>query len=175
MQLAKGYVDVLKMFIAASITAYEYGFSVPEIQTELERCTRNTANRPLLEEEMQLRFTWVCVVYLTLDSMKYYDKSKNEDRLIETIPAEIRDKYQTLVRPIGEAYQTKEQSIPSVDDLLAINNASANSGLSPIEKAIISQSLRVATLTPVVLEESKEAQRAKTIDPPKPPIKGAFE
>jgi hypothetical protein len=44
-----------------------------------------------------------------------------------------------------------------------------------MEKAILSQSLRVATLTPVVIEESKEANRDAAIDPPKPPIKGAFD
>jgi hypothetical protein len=55
-------------------------------------------------------------------------------------------------------------------------SASSVDSLSEMDKAIRSQSLRVATLTPVVLQESEIARGDRDgIAPPKPPIKGAFD
>ena len=38
MQLATGYVDTLKLFIAAALTAYERGFTVNALNLELAQC-----------------------------------------------------------------------------------------------------------------------------------------
>jgi hypothetical protein len=184
MQLASGYIDVLKLFVAASVAAYEFGFSICDIQKELEICSKNTANRPLMAEEIQLRRTWLCVIYLTLNAMGH-------KTMTETIPNDILQEYGTFAGRVAKAYK-QQQNIPSVEELLRSsvdsvgndNNKNVNT-LSPMEKAILSQSLRVSTLTPVVIQEASLARgddngddgneaTPRSIDPPRPPIEGAF-
>ncbi|OEU12297.1 hypothetical protein FRACYDRAFT_270581 [Fragilariopsis cylindrus CCMP1102] len=128
MQLASGYVDILKMFIAASVGAYESGFPVDSIQHELTMTSTNTANRPLMDEEI-----------------------------------------------IGEAYRNDKPSL-SIEELTDdYFNNDDGLNLTELEKAIILQSLKVATLTPIVIEESIEARGGVAdVKPPTPPIEGAF-
>ena len=178
MQLASGYVDVLKMFIAASIGAYEAGFSVASILEELEnnKDMPNTANRPLMDEEKMLRRDWFCVVYLSLAAMGHTSKASPlaADVAKNSIPEDIQQRYGELVTRVGEAYQKGGPSL-SVEDL---TNGFNDEGLSPLEKAVLLQSLKVATLTPTVVEESKDARgdtnTKKEVKPPTPPIEGAF-
>lgn len=180
MQLASGYVDILKLFIAASVAAYESGFSLPTIQKELEQCPNQTANRQLMPEEETLRFQWLCVIYLTLSLIQHTTRGDARS-LMGDIPDSLRDKYESLIGQVAEAYVTSDQSvIPSVEGPLSASKSQEQSPpLTEMDQAILAQSLRVATLTPVVLHES-EAARANSaertpIDPPRPPIKGAFE
>ena len=182
MQLASGYVDVLKMFIAASIGAYEAGFSIDSIVDELEnnKDMPNTANRPLMDEEKMLRRDWLCVIYLTLAAMDHKSpigSSLSVSVAKESIPEDIQKRYGDLVSKIGEAYKSNSKIAPTVEDLCSDNDGNAD--LSPLEKAVLMQSLKVATLTPVVVEESKEARGSGTsqkaeVKPPTPPIEGAF-
>ena len=177
MQLASGYVDVLKMFIASSIGAYEAGFSIDSIIDELEnnKDLPNTANRPLMDEEKMLRRDWLCVIYLTLSAMDYKSpmgSSLSIDVAKDSIPEDIHKRYGNLVSKVGEAYKS-DSKVPSVEELCNGNDQSGE--LSPLEKAVLMQSLKVATLTPTVVEESKEARGSGgKIEPPTPPIEGAF-
>jgi hypothetical protein len=175
MQLASGYVDILKMFIAASVASYESGFLLSRIQQELEACTTQTANRPLMPEEETLRFQWICIIYLTLMLMDHPTKG-NAHSIMSEVPIQLRDQYEGLITQIAHAYASDE-TIPSVEGLLSSQqSASSVDSLSEMDKAIRSQSLRVATLTPVVLQESEIARGDRDgIAPPKPPIKGAFD
>ncbi len=176
MQLASGYVDVLKMFIASSIGAYEAGFSIDSILEELEhnKDLPNTANRPLMDEEKKLRRDWLCVIYLSLAAMDYQSPMGSTlavDVAKESIPDDIRERYGEPVAKVGEAYKANNNQVMSVEDLV-----SDGGDLSPLEKAVLMQSLKVSTLTPVVVEESKEARgsSSKSQNPPTPPIEGAF-
>lgn len=184
MQLASGYVDILKMFIAASVAAYENGFPLKRVQDELRECERQTANRPLMPEEEKLRFQWLCIVYMTLSLMQHPTKAAKSaaaasttERSLTDVPDEIRDDYEELIAQISQAY-TSKAPIPSIESLVS-QKAASSATLSDMEKAVLSQSLRVATLTPVVLQESAavrdNSSSGSSIDPPEPPIKGAFE
>lgn len=170
MQLAKGYVDVLKMFIAASVAAYEFGFPLSIIEDELGKCKNSTANRPLLEEEVSLRRNWYSLVYLTLAAMDH--KTHAGEALAASVSREIHDRYGDMVEQVGLAYKKGTAESLSVDGL--INAFADTSKMSELEKAVLSQSLRVVTLTPVVVRESLEA-RGEDIHPPTPPIEGAFQ
>jgi hypothetical protein len=195
MQLASGYVDILKMFIAASVGAYESGFSVDSIQYELTMTSTNTANRPLMDEEIKLRRDWFCVVYLTLSAMEHTSmmQSSSPSSLLavdiskDSIPDDIKQRYGKLVEIVGEAYRNDKPSL-SIEELTGdyFNNGDGLT-LTQLEKAIILQSLKVATLTPIVVEESIEARGgggggggggnttpAADVKPPTPPIEGAF-
>jgi hypothetical protein len=163
-QLREGYVDVLKMFVAASMASYEFGYSIDEIQKELAICPKETANRPLMEEEVNLRHTWYCLVYLTLATLGH---STRVGSVADSIPADIRDEYQELVEKAVDAH-TKGISL-STDQLLQTKG----SDLSLLEKGLLSQSVRLVTLTFTVLTEAEEA-RSGDVAPPTPPIEGAF-
>jgi len=181
MQLANGYVDVLKMFIATSVGAYESGFSIDSIQEELELTSSNTANRPLLDEEKNVRRDWFCVVYLTLSAMEHTSiKSSTLPLAInvanDSIPDDIKQRYGKLIERVGENYRNDKYSSLSVEKLMDDSN---NDELSQLEKAIILQSLKVATLTPIVVQESLEALGGSNttpddMKPPTPPIEGAY-
>jgi hypothetical protein len=179
MQLASGYVDVLKMFIAATIGAYESGFAFDTIQEELTATTTNTANRPLMDEELQLRRDWFCVVYLTLSAMEYNaPKQRSPSSTLAmnvakaSIPEDIKQRYGKSVERIGKIYRSDKSSSLSVEELMEdFNN---DNGLSTFEKAVILQSLKVATLTPIVVEETLDAAGEVGAKPPTPPIEGAF-
>ena len=67
MQLSSGYVDVLKLFIVAGKAAYERGLTIPQVQLEISQCKTQTAGRPLMQEEIDLRTVWLSLVYLTLE------------------------------------------------------------------------------------------------------------
>lgn len=176
MQLASGYVDVLKMFIAASIGAYEAGFSIASILEELEenKDLPNTANRPLMDEEKMLRRDWLCVVYLTLAAMGHTPSIPSPltaDVAKKSIPDDIEERYGEYITKIGEAYRNGSHASVSVEGLAS--DGGSNDELSPLVKAVLLQSLKVATLTPTVVEEAQEAS-GNNVKPPTPPIEGAF-
>ena len=163
MQLSTGYVDVLKMFIAASMASYELGFSIEDVQKELLACPKQTANRPLMKEEENLRYTWYCLVYSTLATIGH--PSRNP-LIQESIPKDIQDMYRDAVEKVAAA--NKEGKSVPLEDLVKDLDPS----LSQIEKAVRSQSLRVVALTTIVLSESMESREGMA--PPTPPIEGAF-
>lgn len=172
MQLRSGYVDVLKMFIAAAMSSYQFGFSVDEIQKALSECPNESANRPLMAEEVELRQTWYSLVYLTLLAIDHSTIQK--EVVAKSIPNEIKQKYGPIVDHLVALYKMDDMATISVDDLLKDKTVAPElTGLSDLERAILLQSMRVATLTLVVVRESLEAGPGAQ-SPPKPPIKGAF-
>jgi DNA-binding transcriptional MerR regulator len=165
MQLRTGYVDILKMFIAAAMTSYQLGFSIDEIEKALAACPNQTANRPLMPEEVDLRSAWASLIYLTLASINHPTRVET---VAESIPDAIHQDYGALVEQVAAAH--KQGRTISVEELLQNNQSS---DLSEVETAIRSQSMRVVTLTLVVLNDALEASMNQA--PPKPPIKGAFD
>eukprot|EP00980_Cylindrotheca_fusiformis_P023193 scaffold10201_cov119-Cylindrotheca_fusiformis.AAC.10 len=163
-QLREGYVDVLKLFIAAAMASYEFGYPIDDIQKELEICPKETANRPLMEEESSLRHTWYCLVYMTLANLGHPTRVGS---VADSIPADIREEYQNLVEEAVNAY--KKGILLSNDQLLQTRG----SDLSPMERGLLSQSVRLVTLIFTVIKEAQEA-RSGDVGPPSPPIEGAF-
>ncbi|KAL3934771.1 MAG: hypothetical protein SGBAC_009584 [Bacillariaceae sp.] len=164
-QLREGYVDVLKLFVSASITSYEFGFPIDEIAKQLDECPNQTANRPLMDEEIKLRRVWYCVIYLTLSSLGHPTKATS---VVDSIPDDIRSEYGDVIE---SAVETQKKGIAvSNEELL---KQSDTSNLSPMDMAILSQSIRVITLAFTVLRETEEAQPGEKPSPT-PPIEGAF-
>jgi Tfp pilus assembly PilM family ATPase len=120
-----------------------------------------------MQEEIDLRHSWCCLIYLTLASIGH--PTRGGGIAESSIPNDIREKYSDAVERVVEAYKN-EKTIPSVEELLM---AAEDSNLSEIERAIRTQSLRVVTLAPVVIMESMEARQSQA--PPTPPIEGAFD
>lgn len=173
MQLRSGYVDVLKLFIAAAMSSYQLGFTIHEIQEALSTCPNESANRPLMAEELDLRETWYSLVYLTLSSLNH--PTTNPEAIAGSIPSIIRDKYQALVERIIANDAVSDTPVVSVEKLMSDDKlVGSPATMSVMERAILMQSLRVAALTLVVVREAFDAGSGEPLQPPTPPIKGAF-
>ena len=164
MQLRSGYVDILKLFIAAATAGFELGFPIDAIQQQLSVCPRQTAGRPLLEEEVEIRHVWYCLVYLTLATIGHPTRVT---AVSESIPDDIKESYGFLVDRVAETRNAGEKI--TVEKLMNLDNPNIN----PIEKALRAQAMRVMTLTLVVQREAAEARTE--YQPLPPPIPGAFE
>jgi len=171
LQLAQGFVDVLKLLIAAVKAGYEIGVSPSELIAKIDAIPEHTAGRPLLPEEIALRNTWIQVVYLTLASMNHPTKSATEMKLDDN----IKTKY-TPILPYFAARRVAGEK-PQIDVFLE-DHKEICSDDTPFQKAIFTQSLRAIWITLTVLEEEErcagEFSRQSERMPPKPPIPGAF-
>lgn len=165
MQLSSGYVDVLKMFIATAMSSYELGFPLDSMQQELSVCKKQTAGRPLMKEEEDLRHVWYCLVYSTLACLGHPTKVA---AVVQSIPDEISSEYGPLIDKVVQAH--KDNISMSVEEVMKFDKA----GLTEMEKALRAQSMRLVTITFDVLAESAEA-RSGAPQPPPPPIPGAFQ
>ena len=165
MQLRTGHVDVLKLFIAAAVGGYEFGHSLASLEDALENCETNTAGRDLMPEELQLRSDWIKIVYFMLTKIGHPTTSVVS---VDAFPDDFVESYDKLVQDIATRHVAHE-SIPSIETLLE-NDTTPD----PIQKALKAQTLRVATMTLVVLQDAKESQPGGA-PPPNPPIPGAFE
>ena len=171
MQLSTGYVDTLKLFIATALTAYERGFTVSALNLELAQCPAQTAGRPLMQEEVELRSVWVCLVYLTLANVQH--KSDAPEAVGASVPAEIRQKFQTFVYDVVNAQRggfTLESL--KLEEMLRRQGTAAE-GLSAVEKAILGPSMRVIFLTLTVRDEAEAAGNLPPPRKPGPSIPGA--
>ncbi|KAG5181511.1 hypothetical protein JKP88DRAFT_199922, partial [Tribonema minus] len=65
------YTRGLQAFISAIMKAYESGFAVPTLSMEIGMCGNNSAGRPLMAEEVELRTVWMTLVYLTLERARW--------------------------------------------------------------------------------------------------------
>ena len=202
MELRTGHVDVLKCFIASCMAGYEFHFTIPQLLESLEivEQTTQTANRPLMTEEVQLRTTWISLVYLTLSKIQHSlrggkitkvqereDKTTKSQSLFESIPESVRKDYETLVDQVATAYLNSIDNdidtddgtmgrILSMEELRSLDSTAASSLSSDAERAIRLQSIRIIPLTLQVRREAAEAAESdqQQPNPPTPPIEGAF-
>ena len=160
MDMSKGIVDTLKLFVAAVKAGYERGVPVSEMEANLDAVERQTAGRPLLDEEVraaqfwrnilrnysetppspqvELRSAWLSLVYLTLERRGVASTSNAG----ASIAPRVREVYESAVDTI-----LLKREIASVEfkdlklrELLPGDEAKAR---NPIERAILSQSLKL--------------------------------
>ena len=160
MDLRTGLVDTLKLFVAAVKAGYERSVPLPEMEASLDAVERQTAGRPLLDEEVraaqfwrnilrnysetppspqvELRSAWLSLVYLTLERRGVASTSNAG----ASIPPRVREVYESAVDTI-----LLKREIASVEfkdlklrELLPGDEAKAR---NPIERAILSQSLKL--------------------------------
>ena len=172
MDLRTGLVDTLKLFIVAAKAGYELGATIETISSELADCPRQTANRPLMDEEVELRSLWVALIYLALAQLSHTtEHAGGAASLVESVPAALRAKYEPLVSGVVEAHKrgAELQSL-TLEELLP-----ASPPQDAQERAILSQSMRLVFLTAVVLKEVELARPVKMEEqqgPPRPYIPG---
>jgi len=172
MQLSKGYIDEIKLFIAAVQSGYGLGMSPRKLLDQVAACQNQSANRPLMIEEIELRDLWVQIVYLVLDHVKY----NNTEVDIDEVDPVVFEMYAPLIPLLsqcknnGEVFEAEtilQKCISATPQLISISDA--------MTKAIVSQSIRVIWLTITVLEEEERCIDEKKPVKPQPPIPGAFD
>lgn len=180
MQLAAGYVDVLKLFIVAAKAGYEAGIPVPSLIEEVERCPVQSAGRDLMDEEKALRDAWINVVYMVLGEDNHgTDDAKTTE---VSIDSDVKKRFGLLVKDVVAGKRSEERTSPSFEEVRR-EATSKYPGLlgeeaDAMEVAVVSQSLRVADLTLTVVDEERECHEGGGSGPapkPRPPIPGAFE
>ncbi|KAK1745372.1 hypothetical protein QTG54_003296 [Skeletonema marinoi] len=200
LQLSQGYVDVLKLFIVAVKTGYETNLSLEELHDLVTDCPVNTAGRDLMKEELALRREWMMMVYEMMKVLKVYenqaaasddDDAPQTDNDSQTRVAQVVESMLNLQTVLKEE---DEQSGGQQDVNVALTTLSVESAMeklpsltqlldsieNPVDKAFLTNDVRVALLTFKVLDEervcledakgSRSVAKGETI--PRPPIKG---
>lgn len=179
MQLSQGYIDVLKLFIVACKAGYEQGMPITDLTEQVEACPVQSANRPLMAEEMALRQSWMNIVYLVLQRVGHGTDDVNVGM---TVDETERNKFGSLVSTIATAMEEDETKAASLtlDEVIEMGTANGLdfTGLdldNPMEKAITLQCMRVIKVVFTVMEEETRCFEDGGVGPaPRPPIPGAF-
>eukprot|EP00578_Thalassiosira_sp_NH16_P027608 CAMPEP_0181101594 /NCGR_PEP_ID=MMETSP1071-20121207/13842_1 /TAXON_ID=35127 /ORGANISM="Thalassiosira sp., Strain NH16" /LENGTH=303 /DNA_ID=CAMNT_0023184465 /DNA_START=47 /DNA_END=958 /DNA_ORIENTATION=+ len=195
LQLSQGYIDVLKLFIVAVKAGYERSMPLEDLHRLVEDCPVNSAGRDLMKEEKELRLEWMTVIYELLNALDpdsavvcvdSSDDDATNDRIAEVVNAmlsvrsELRNEEQASG---GEKDATVALNNLTVDRALELSPplSKLNESLSsnPMEKAFLTNDIRVALVTFRVLEEEKvcthDASGRKSTgskELPRPPIPG---
>jgi hypothetical protein len=166
LQLATGYVDMLKLFLASASAGYDRAITIPQLMQMVADCPENTANRDLSEQEIELRSGWLSLSYLTLETI---DRQEGKVELAElSIPNNMREEY-------GSIIEQKVRNFLGSQSEVASEPASPS---DPQQAAIFAYNLKVISFTLSNVEEARDANElAPTIDedgvgPPRPKIPG---
>ena len=196
MQLAQGYVDVLKLFIVAVKTGYEKKIPLDELNQLVQDCPVNSAGRDLMKEELELRREWMAVVYGMMERLNNNEMGDQETTSDNTSTrSSSNDSSQARVTQVVDSMlqlqkhlqEEEEQSGGEQDSIVALTNLTVEQALqnlpnlsqlmdelesSPMEKAFLTNDIRVALLTFKVIEEEKICFEDRKGSFPRPPIKG---
>ena len=168
-------MDVLKLFIVSVKSAYRRctnnndsssSGGIRDIVAMVDACPNNTAGRPLTEEEVQLRTTWIYAVALMLDHIQYPTTasssatSESERTVVDTddiIAKSVQNTYGPILSSIvdlqsrGDKLKTQE-FMTQHQHLLP-----AHIYDDDVQLAIASQTVKVLYYTLTVLEEERLA------------------
>jgi hypothetical protein len=162
------YVDVLKLFIAATKAGYELGMNHNELVDLVNSNQQNSAGRLLMAEENSLRTTWIHAIYFTLAHVNWRNITHSQLSLNSSDNA----KYLTV---LDEMVDLKVKGSPlQVDNIVQMHPALLSDSSTLADKAVVSHTLRVIWLTMDVMEEEELAKPRRRGDP-RPPIPGAFQ
>ena len=142
------YEFSLMEFIRATRDAYDEGIMVPALNLELSMCQRYTAGRPLQADEIDLRTVWLSLVYLTFERVGYASKSADTFPG-QSVAADLRQKFYTFTYDIVNA---KKQGL-DLAGLKLEEVLQSSEEKTPMEKAVLSQAMRICYLAIQAAEE----------------------
>ena len=161
---------MLKLFIVAAKASYELDMDPVDLIQRVDDIRPQSAGRDLMPEEVKLRNTWIHVVYLVLESLQHAKKvdTSTAADIDETVQSTFSTDLLADMKKqhdAGEAFHLErwldKYEFPNMED--------------PMNKAIISQSLRVIWFTYTVLDEESVCNDEKSGLKAQPPIPGAFD
>lgn len=193
LQLASGYVDVLKLFIVAVKAGYEANLSMEVLSKLVEECPVNSAGRDLANEEKDLRREWMLVVYRMLNGLQIRNQiidtninnqsaEERVSRVVSAILAIRKELGWEEEKSGGKQDAIAAMSTLSVDEAILRSDLLTNlndSCTSLMEQAFLKNDIRVAILTCKVLEEEKLCYEGSSSsntggEIPRPPIPGTL-
>lgn len=208
LQLSQGYIDVLKLFIVAVKAGYEIGLPLDELHELVLECPVNSAGRELMKEEKALRREWMGVVYEMLDAVNSGPPSsadsagsgRNDDddddnaksSRISGVVCAMLDVRAELQRKEAKTGGEQDASVALLTGLTVERALELSPSLTrldeyttdPMERAFLTNDIRVALVTFKVLEEERicmQDSSGRTITTggadegkqvPRPPIPG---
>jgi len=181
MKLSQGFVDVLKLFIAAVLTGYGLTIPVSKLIDAVVACPTQSANRPLMPEEQDLQTQWIKLVYYICQTVEYR-KVIVQDAASSLLPDDdvnyaVQDIYKKIFPKLQEMHAEGNETGPKFQaqafldknaEYLQIDNISINNNNNPMEKALLLQNVRVMWMTLTVMEEEKLCLTDQ--EAPAPPI-----
>lgn len=183
LQIATGYVDILKLFLATLKAAYDQKIPMPTLIESVASMdiTRNTANRPLMEEEISLRTLWMNIAYLTLECL-YRMESNSAELEFDSNMDEALDKSLSVSLTTRGNYKfVIEEKVLKFLGRDAGSNATPSTPGELDEAAMMEYSLKIIDLILVVVKEerfanepSKSGLDGDGVGPPRPNIPGAY-
>jgi hypothetical protein len=157
---AKSYADQLAAFCAEALTAYRSGYSLVAVQLEMtgEAGGGGSLGRGLASDEAELRSVWLTLVYKTLRQIRF-----PIDGVIAGVSAPPegteRDRLDEFVKNIVAAARTgyDMKRIQLEQALTSTAPSEGGTGTpparTPLENAILNQSVRIVLTTLQVAEE----------------------
>lgn len=195
LQLSQGYIDVLKLFIVAVKAGYEKNLPLSELHKLVEECPVNSAGRDLMKEEKELRLEWMRVVYELLNAL-------NPDATVDATAEDVSDVSNARISQVVEAMLSIDKTLKieeqttggkndaavalitlSVEEALERSESLSklnDSTTDPMEKAFLTNDIRVALVTFRALDEEEicmQDSAGRTVSsgasgPPRPSIPG---
>ena len=185
LQLTKGYVDELKLFIVSVKAGYEKSISLYNLNRYVMDCPIKSAGRELAIEEVGLRSEWMGVVYGLLDALRdegIVDGGGGDDGGWESLMGKDKDagaraRIATAIRAtlsvLTELRNEETRSGGQMDSSVALSNLTVERALSslpnvateeeedddPVARAFFTNDVRVALVTLRVLEEEEICMR----------------
>lgn len=154
LSLSQGFVDILKLFVAAVKAHYELDTEVNSVVSLVNEAP-SSAGRDLTAEEIALRSQWIQMVYLILEFAESGATPNGEDKL--------QSRYQPILEPMRLAHSKRESL--NVNKFYQLVQRESD---TETDRALVSQTLKVAWYTFVVLEEEELANRDNANKPPTP-------
>jgi hypothetical protein len=177
MQLAEGYVDILKLMIASIQSAYRQGISSASLIQEISSISQPAAGRALTTEETRLRDMWIQLVYLMLRALS--NANQNPPAVLPELDPDIEESYKKIVQIIMRrralSDEFKGRDLLTATKRLVVGESNDGT-LSLLEEAVLLRNLQVMWLTMTVVEEVARCEgEFARMDAQMPPIAGAFE
>ena len=167
------YVDVLKLFLVATRAAYQKKIPLPQLIDLVSACPIQTANRPLSDQEIEVRSMWLNLGYLTLSTLEQMEHTTSGEKISfdwdMEISSAVQDQYSIAAQ--GAIKRERGEGVEGAEVSLSDND--------PLQAAIYKTNLRVIDLTLTVVKEERLANESSGLDgdgvgPPRPNIPGAY-
>ncbi len=193
LQIATGYVDVLKLFLATLKAAYDQRIPIPTLVDAVATADveRNSANRPLTSEEINLRTLWMNLSYLTLEYLHRIESRGNDGSDLafdSNIDEALQESLSVSISTRGTYKYIVEEKVLQFLGRGSNNNNNNNNNIDQnavmgmddtAQAAMMMYSLKIIDLILVVVKEERVANDSGGLDgngigPPRPNIPGAF-
>ena len=158
------FVDILKLFVVSAKAGYELETPPEDLIELVNNCPTQSAGRPLMKEEQEVREQWINAVYLTLEIVEW-----KEIKPSWTVDDTLRAVYEQAIPSLAKAKEADQKL--QTENILKEFPTMLKDTSNVVEKAIVAQTLKVIWITLDALQEEELAKPRN----PRPKIPGAFE